>query len=53
MNEKNMATILEILAIGIREIQTEKLFAEFEIDNLKKEIAELKKEHEEKNNVQD
>lgn len=52
MKERDVSTILSILAIGIREIESEKLFAEFEIDNLKKEITELKKQLEEKSNVE-
>ena len=52
MKEKDLATILSILAIGIREIETEKTFAQFEIEALNAEIAELKKKLEEKNNVE-
>ena len=52
MNEKDIATILATLAIGIREIESEKFFAKFEIDNLKAEIKELKKKLEEKNDAE-
>ena len=51
MNEKDIATILATLAIGIREIESEKFFAKFEIDNLKAEIKELKKKLEKKNDA--
>lgn len=53
MKEKDIATILATLAIGIRELETEKFFAQLEIENLKTEIAELRKKLEENTNVED
>ena len=53
MREKDFITILETLAKGIRELETEKLLKEFEIDRLKATIAELNEKLEEKTNVED
>lgn len=53
MKERDIATILATLAIGIRELETEKYFAQLEIENLKLEVAELKKKLEEKTNAED
>lgn len=50
MKEKDITTILETLAIGIRELETEKYFAQLEIENLNAEIKELKKKLGEKSN---
>lgn len=52
MRETDITTILETLAKGIRELETEKLLKDLEIDRLKATVAELKKELEEKNDAE-
>lgn len=53
MRETDITTILETLAKGIRELETEKILKELEIDRLKATIAELRKKLEENTNVED
>ena len=53
MREKDITTILETIAKGIRELETEKFLKEIEIDRLKSKIAELEKKIEEMTNAED
>ena len=53
MREKDITTILETIAKGIRELETEKFLKEIEIDRLKAKIAELEKKIEGMTNVED
>lgn len=52
MREKDITTILETIAKGIRELETEKFLKEIEIDRLKATIAELRQKLEEKNDAE-
>ena len=53
MRERDIVTILETLAKGIRELETEKLLKELEIDRLKATVAELREKLEERNDAED
>lgn len=53
MKEIDVTTILETLAKGIRELETEKILKELEIDRLKAKIVELEKKLKENTNVED